>query len=76
MSIHVVRENVKSSKSGVKGTFKLSDKTVIKFKSLGTNNTYGKNGWYQWGNTNENFSLTVDRIESLIDYWIKNYCNT
>lgn len=43
----------------VEGYFKLSDGTTTKF-SIDKDGT-----WFQWGNSNENLSLTVNKIERL-----------
>lgn len=55
----VKKEIITRLKNKIKGKFILSDKSVTKFEIC------KKSGWQQWGNINENLSLTVDRIEQL-----------
>lgn len=56
---HVTREVVKRTKNTIKGYFVLSDKSKTHFEIS------KQDGWQQWGNSTENLSKTVKRVEEL-----------
>ncbi len=59
--IRVTSETVRRTKNTIKGHFTLSDKSKTKFD---IDRGYG---WNQWGNTTDNLSLTVNRVEELLE---------
>lgn len=59
MSTVIRSEKITRTKNKIKGTFRLSDKSITKFECT-------RNGeWYQWGNIEENLFITVRRVEEL-----------
>jgi hypothetical protein len=58
-NVYVKREQITRTKNTMKGKFYLSDKSVTQFDINKTD------GWNQWGNSTDNLSITVNRVEQL-----------
>ncbi len=62
--VTIKRETINRNSRRIWGSFKLSDKTTTKFEML------KGEAWYQWRNSTENLSITVDRVEELCNNWM------
>lgn len=60
----IKRETVNSNSRRIWGEFLLSDGSRTKFEMT------KDNSWFQWGNTTDNLSITVDRVEELTEDWL------
>ena len=63
-------ETVHKNRNRVWGTFTLKDGSKTHFEMTKANRTnLGAGAWFQWGNTTDNLSLTVERVEKLCSDW-------
>ena len=64
----IIKESVSRNSRRIWGYFKLSDGSKTQFEM--------KKGesWFQWGNTTDKLCETVDRVESLCNDWVLEYC--
>lgn len=59
----IIKENIKQNKSRIWGNFILSDNSKTEFEMRKNKD------WFQWGNSTENLSLSVDRVIELCNKW-------
>jgi len=60
---HIIAETIHSNRRRVWGIFKLSDGSKTKFEMK------RDESWFQWGNTCNNLSATVGRVEYICNRW-------
>lgn len=59
-------EKVNRNSRRIWGSFKLSDGSITNFEMI------KGESWFQWGNTEDNLCLTVNRVEQLCEEWLNN----
>jgi len=70
--VKVVKEVVHRNTQRIWGYFKLSDKSKSCFEMTKRNLKHlGDGAWFQWGNSQENLGITVDRVVQLCQEWIE-----